>query len=369
MKNLIIYLFLLLCSFSITAQDNLGKIKTVVLDAGHGGDDPGAVGSRCKEKDIALDVVLKTGALIKQHFPDVKVIYTRDRDVFVKLIDRAQIANNNQADLFISVHCNSAKSSDAVGAETFVMGLSKSAANLETAKKENASILLEANYMENYDGFNPNSDEDYIAMTLFQSAYIDQSLQIAQKVQNQLTGNVGKRHDRGVKQAGFLVLYKASLPSILVELGFISNRTEESFLMSEDGKKSMANAIFLAFKEYKTEFESNNSSSSSPPSTSPTDTQPTISDTNSDDNTKPLTYYVQIAASKKKMNTKSFKNLTDVSEKYYNGNYIYLTAKTSSAETAKKSLDSVKKKGYKDAFIVAFMGDKRLTLKEAEAIK
>jgi len=358
-----ICLLLLLLSFSLLSQESMGKIKTVVLDAGHGGADPGALGSRCKEKDVALDVVLKTGALIKQHFSDVKVIYTRDRDVFVKLIDRAQIANNNQADLFISVHCNSAKNKDVTGAETFVMGLSKSTENLETAKKENASILLEANYMENYDGFNPNSDEDYIAMTLFQSAYMDQSLQIAQKVQNHLTGNIGKRNDRGVKQAGFLVLYKASLPSILVELGFLSNRDEESYLMSEEGKKNMANALFTAFKEYKIEFESNNSSSApSMPGTT------IISNTNDNKSIKSLTYYVQIAASKKKMSTGSFKNVTNVTEKYYNGNYIYLTAMTSSVETVKKSLDNIKKKGYKDAFIVTFIGDKRLTLKEIEAM-
>jgi len=366
MKRIGLYIFLTLLFFALQSQDNMGKIKTVVLDAGHGGHDPGALGSKCKEKDIALDVVLKTGALIKQQFPDVKVIYTRDRDVFVKLIDRAQIANNNQADLFISVHCNSAKNSDVTGAETFVMGLSKSSENLETAKKENASILLEANYMENYNGFNPNRDEDYIAMTLFQSAYMEQSLIMAEKVQNQLTGNVGKRNDRGVKQAGFLVLYKASLPSILVELGFISNKGEENFLMSEEGKKSMANALFLAFKEYKTEFESNNTTSSAP---STTTTPTTVSNTTGNENQKQLIYYVQIAASKKKMNTNSFKNITNVVEKYYNGNYIYLTAMTSSVETVKKNLENVKKKGYKDAFIVAFMGDKRLTLKETEALK
>ena len=351
------------------SQDGIGKIKTVVLDAGHGGNDPGALGSKCKEKDIALDVVLKTGALIKQHYPDVKVIYTRDRDVFVKLIDRAHIANSNQADLFISVHCNSTANSSVTGAETFVMGLSKSTANLETAKKENASILLEANYMENYDGFNPNSDEDYIAMTLFQSAYMEQSLKMAEKVQHQLTGNICKRSDRGVKQAGFLVLYKASLPSILVELGFLSNRTEESYLMSDEGKKNMANAIFSAFKEYKTEFESNNTASSPPTTTTPTTPSTTPHNTNTNEDTKSLVYYVQIAASKKPLIIKSFKNVTNVIEKRYNGNYIYLTSMTSAVETAKKNLDSIKKKGYKDAFIIAFMGDKRLTLKEAEAIK
>ena len=361
--KLILSILLLLLSFTAMSQDNMGKIKTVVLDAGHGGTDPGALGSRSKEKDIALNVVLKTGALIKQHLPDVKVVYTRDRDVFVPLIDRAQIANNNQADLFISVHCNSTTKNYVTGAETFVMGLSKSAANLETAKKENAAILLEANYMENYDGFNPNSDEDYIAMTLFQSASIDQSLQMAQKVQDQLTGNLCKRNDRGVKQAGFLVLYKVSAASILVELGFLSNRDEETYLMSDNGKNNMANAIFTAFKEYKTEFESNNSS------TAPNQENTTVSGTNNNENNASLTYYVQIAASKKKLNTKDFKNVTNVIEKYHNGNFIYLTAATSSVETVKKSLDSIKKKGYKDAFIVGFIGDKRYTLKELEAMK
>jgi len=358
-----ICLLLLLLSFSLLSQDGMGKIRTVVLDAGHGGEDPGAVGSRSKEKNIALDVVLKTGALIKQHFPDVKVVYTRDRDVFVPLIDRAQVANNHQADLFISVHCNSAKNTSAAGAETFVMGLSKSTENLETAKKENAAILLEANYMENYNGFNPNSDEDYIAMTLFQSAYMEQSLKMAEKVQNQLTGSICNRNDRGVKQAGFLVLYKASVPSILVELGFLSNRDEETYLLSEEGKKNMANAIFTAFAAYKTEFESNHSPSTPDKGTT------TVTDTNNDENTKPLTYYVQIAASKKKLNINTFKNVTNVVEKYYNGNYIYLTAITSSVETVKKSLDNIKKKGYKDAFIVTFIGDKRMTLKELEAMK
>jgi N-acetylmuramoyl-L-alanine amidase len=193
---------------------------------------------------------------------------------------------------------------------------------------------------------------------------MEQSLIMADKVQNQLIGNIVKRNDRGVKQAGFLVLYKAAMPSILVELGFLSNKTEESYLMSEEGKKNMANAIYQAFTAYKIEFESNNSSQSPPTSTTAT----TVS--NKDDNTKKsLTYYVQIAASKKKMNTKSFKNITNVVEKYYNGNYIYLTSMTTSVETAKKNLEKIKKNGYKDAFIVAFMDDKRLTLKEVEALK
>lgn len=338
----------------LNAQESLGKIKTVVLDAGHGGQDPGAVGSKCKEKDIVLDVVLRTGAMIKQHYPDIKVIYTRDTDVFVKLIDRARIANSNHADLFISVHCNAAQSTSAHGAETFVMGLSKSADNLETAKKENAAILLEANYTENYDGFDPTNDEDYIAMTLFQSASLDQSLRLAEKVQNQLTGGECKRIDRGVQQAGFLVLYKVSVPSILVELGFLSNATEEAFLRSENGKRIMSNALFTAFQQYKTEREAN--SYVAPATVKETTTLET-----------PV-YYVQIAASPKKMNIRSFKNVTNVVEKYVNGNYVYLTAKSDTSVQAKNKLSGIRSKGYKDAFIVAFLGEKRISVQEAETL-
>lgn len=352
--NIFLLLTLMLWSASAPAQDYSGQVRTVVLDAGHGGHDPGAVGSKSKEKDIVLDVVLRTGALIKQHYPDVRVIYTRDKDVFVKLYERAAIANRNKADLFISVHCNAAKNKSAYGAETFVMGLEKTAANLEVAKKENAAILLEANYTESYNGFDPNKDEDYIAMTMFQSASLDQSLKLANKVQKRLIGTECKRHDRGVQQAPFLVLHQVAMPSILVELGFISNATEENYLRSEAGKKDFSNALFNAFKEYKTEKEANLS-----PVLQPAEAE-TI---------EPPVFYVQIAASPIKQNIKSFKNIEAVEEKYVNGNYVYLTARSATSSQAKNKLSAIKNKGYKDAFVVAFIGAKRISVKEAEALQ
>ncbi|MDR0364322.1 MAG: N-acetylmuramoyl-L-alanine amidase [Bacteroidales bacterium] len=358
MKNgrlkLILLLILALQGASLYAQDYSGQIKTVTLDAGHGGHDPGAIGAKSKEKDIVLDVVLRTGALIKQHYPDVKVIYTRDKDVFVKLYDRANIANINKTDLFISVHCNAAKHKAVYGAETFVMGLEKTESNLEVAKKENASILLEANYTENYNGFDPNNDEDYIAMTMFQSASFDQSLKLADKVQKQLIGPECKRYDRGVRQGPFLVLHKVAMPSILVELGFISNVAEENYLRSEAGKKACANALFNAFKEYKTEKEASLSSAVQ---------------TAEIEKVEPPIFYVQIAASANKMNIKSFKNVDSIEEKYVNGNYVYLTGKSTTLTQAKNKLPTIKNKGYKDAFVVAFIGNRRISAREAEALQ
>lgn len=355
-------IFLLI--FNISAQTSIGKITTVVIDAGHGGTDPGAVGKKSKEKDITLDVALKTGSYIKENYPEVKVIYTRDKDVFVKLRDRAAKANSVNADIFISIHCNAAKSTQAYGAETFIMGLGKTAENLETAKKENAAILLEANYEADYDGFDPTSDEDMIAMTMFQSGTIKESNSLAYKVQRQFVDRVG-RHDRGVKQAGFWVLYKTTMPGILIELGFISNLNEEAFLISEEGKIYMASAIFRAFKEYKNEFEAENITLGIVNNQEKNDNDLTKSN---EINEKPV-YYVQIAASKSPMKLKNFKNAGKVVEKQWDGKYLYLTAQSENAKDVKKELEKLKKGGYKDAFAIAFLGDKRLSLTELENIK
>ena len=235
------------------------KIRTVVIDAGHGGKDTGALGAISKEKDLNLTVALLTGEYIKKNLPDVKVIYTRERDVFVTLNERAAIANRNNADVFISIHCNSAgsKGSSAVGAETFVLGEHKNAANLEVAKKENSSILYEEDAKEQYGDFDLNSPEAYIALSLFQQEYLNQSLQLTANVQEQFTKRVGRK-DRGVQQAGFLVLWRTAMPSILIELGFISNAAEERFLASETGQEYMASAIFRAFRDFKAAYEGNN---------------------------------------------------------------------------------------------------------------
>lgn len=228
-----------------------GKDFVVVIDAGHGGHDPGAIGKISKEKNINLNVALKLGNLIKKNCDDVKVIYTRSRDVFIPLDRRAEIANNAKADLFISVHTNAlAKNRTAKGASTWTLGLAKSDANLEVAKRENSVILYESDYQTRYAGFNPNSAESYIIFEFMQDKYMEQSVHLASLVQKQFR-HTCKRVDRGVHQAGFLVLKASAMPSILVELGFISTPEEERYLNSEAGANTMAKGIYHAFLNYK----------------------------------------------------------------------------------------------------------------------
>jgi N-acetylmuramoyl-L-alanine amidase len=220
-----VFLILFLSGFHIVLGQEKMMISKVVIDAGHGGKDPGANGLKAQEKAITLAIALKLGKKIQESCPGVKVIYTRDKDEFIGLFQRAGIANRQKADLFISIHCNSNPSHSFQGAETYIMGLHRSQANLEIAKLENAAILMEPNYTSNYDGFDPNSDESYITFTLFQNAYLDQSTEFAVMVQDELKDRVGL-NDRGVRQAGFLVLYKTTMPSVLIESGFLSNRDE-----------------------------------------------------------------------------------------------------------------------------------------------
>ncbi len=248
------YILLLLTANNLSAGNAPYKVKTIVIDAGHGGHDSGCLGSHSKEKDVALALALKTGKLIEEKFPDVKVIYTRTTDVFISLIERANIANRAKADLFISFHCNASKNKAAYGSETYVMGLHVSEANLNVAKRENEVILLEDNYEKNYDGFDPSSTEAYIIFSLYQNVNIDKSLYIASKVQEQFTNSL-KRYNRGVKQAGLVVLYKSNMPAILIEGGFLTNLEEEKFLTSEEGQDNIAKSVYLAFKAYKEDLE------------------------------------------------------------------------------------------------------------------
>lgn len=226
-------------------------VKKVVLDAGHGGKDAGCSGKNSREKDIALDITLRVGQLIKRHHPDVEVIYTRKIDEFVPLHERAAIANKNQADLFISVHCNTTpKRNSALGTETFVLGLHRAEDNLMVAKRENSVIVQENNYEQHYDGYDPNSDEGHIMLSMYQNAFLDQSIALANLIEEEFKSH-GQRVSRGVKQAGFLVLRNTVMPSVLIEAGFLNNSKEEQILASEEGKDRTAAAIFNAFTKYK----------------------------------------------------------------------------------------------------------------------
>lgn len=227
---------------------------TVVLDAGHGGHDPGAKGTFSREKDINLAVTLKVGELIDRKFKDVKLVYSRKTDKYLTLQERADIVNDNHADLFICIHTNSAQSSSASGAETFTLGVGKTKNNLEVAMRENSVITLEDNYKTKYQGFDPSSVDSYILFEFMQDKYIDKSVNFASNIQKQFV-NFCNRTDRGVRQAGFLVLYRSACPSVLIELGFISNHTEERYLNSEQGQSELASAIFNAFIDYKKEHD------------------------------------------------------------------------------------------------------------------
>lgn len=226
----------------------------VVIDAGHGGKDPGARGKIINEKSINLSVALKLGKLISSKHSDVKIVYTRSTDKFVELDERAEIANRNKADLFISIHTNSvAKGNQAKGTETYTLGLARTEENLAVAMRENSAILLEDDYQQKYEGFDPNSTESYIIFEFIQNKHMQQSVAFASEIQTRFASS--RREDRGVRQAGFLVLRKTSMPSVLIEVGFISNRDEERYLASESGQQQLAKAISDAFDRYKKEYD------------------------------------------------------------------------------------------------------------------
>jgi N-acetylmuramoyl-L-alanine amidase len=241
---------ILLCFLSISSIFAQDARFTVVLDAGHGGHDPGAIGSFAREKDINLAITLDLGAIIEQRFKDVKVVYSRKIDKYLTLQERADVVNDHHADLFICVHTNSSPSASAYGAESFTLGLAKTKANLDVAMRENSVITLEDNYKSKYQGFDPNSVDSYIMFEFMQDKYIDRSVDFASIIQKQFH-SYSNRLDRGVRQAGFWVLHRSACPSVLVEVGFISNPAEERYLSSEQGQKEMATAIFNAFVDYK----------------------------------------------------------------------------------------------------------------------
>jgi len=253
-KSSILAIFLVLGSFH-ALNETINKVKIVVIDAGHGGHDVGCSSAGVYEKDIALSIALKLGEIIKENLDDVKVIYTRDDDNFKELWERASQANKEAADVFLSVHCNANNNANAYGTETYVMGLHKQNSNLSVvAERENSSILLEENYEEKYDGFDPTSQESHILFSLYQNENQDLSLLLASKVEDQFKNRV-QRRSRGVKQAGFVVLWKTAMPSVLIETGFLTNPTERNYLSSDLGQVYIASGIYRALKEYKLNIE------------------------------------------------------------------------------------------------------------------
>ncbi len=366
---------LLVCAFSLGfynafCQSSTRSLLTkVVIDAGHGGKDPGAKGHNCMEKDITLAVALKLGKLISDNHKDVKVIFTRDTDVFIPLDVRSSIANKNGANLFISIHANSNRSSAPFGAETYVMGLHKSASNFEVASTENSAIIMEDNYNSKYEGFNPKSAESYIIFSMMQSKFLDQSLYFAQLVQNQLT-SLASRTDRGVKQAGFLVLWRTAMPSVLVELGFLSNSKDEQYMLTESGQNELAESIYHSFRVYKANYEMKNfvekidrevvvqkkdTSSRLNVVETPASVDVTNANNTEGDGKSTTIYRVQIAGSKGRALTSTQKRRlgSEVDEVLVDGVYKYCVGSFNNLHDANVYMRKVRSRHH-DAFVVAF---------------
>jgi N-acetylmuramoyl-L-alanine amidase len=365
--------------YSVKKDDK--HITVVVIDPGHGGKDYGASVGNANEKDIVLDLALRLGQSIKTNYPEIKVIYTRTKDIFIPLYDRANLANKNKADLFISIHVNGTENNIAQGTETFVLGQHRSKDNLDVAKKENSVILLEDNYNTTYEGFDPNSSESYIMFELVQDEYLEQSVMLASAVQDQFR-EYAKRIDRSVKQAGFLVLRQATMPSVLIEVGFISHPSERNYMLSETGKSTLSSSIFKAFKEYKRKIEDKSSftvhTETSPSTNAKTDSKNELSKTNetlnqtvvpeskTETNTNNIYFSIQIAASKKKMETspsnfKGEKNIFRIDSeditRYYSGKY----ENYNDVVNEKKRIE----KKYPQSFIVAFENNELISVKKA----
>lgn len=353
---LILFLFSLCSLPQLQAQNK--KFK-VVLDAGHGGKDPGNRGNGHFEKEIALKIVLLVGKELEKN-KEIEVIYTRKTDVFLELYERAEIANKADADLFISVHCN-AHHSNAHGTETFILGLNKNAQNLEIAKKENQVIYLEDNYEESYGGFDPNAPESLIGLIILQEEYLEQSIKIASYVQDNFTKQL-KRNNRSVKQGPFWVLHNTYMPSVLIETGFLTNKQEGDYLNSKKGQQEMASAIAKSTLDYyntvKTSYDITVAENQQQTSNSNT--------VSKSDVYKDVLFKVQIAAGSRKLDTKpkNFKGLTMISREEESGLFKYYYGNTPDYNLIQALQKEAKKKGFTSAFIVAYKNGKKVTLAE-----
>lgn len=340
---------------------NPDKPFIIVLDAGHGGHDPGNLGNGYREKDIVLKIVLKIGKILEKQ-PNFKVIYTRKTDVFVKLHERAPVANRADADLFVSVHCD-AFTNNAFGAGTFVLGLHRSQANFEVAKRENEVIFLEDDYEENYEGFDPNSPESLIGMTLMQEEYLDQSILLASLIQNNFSKNLNRK-DRSVKQAGFMVLYKSYMPSILIETGFLTNKQEGAYLNSTRGQNEIANEIAKGIITYKKSLSLSNETILD--AANQIEKNNFQNNNQSENNYEGIEFRIQIAASSKKLELKpyNFNGLNNVQRKKEESLFKYYYGSTSDYNKIRSLKINAIEKGYKTSYIVAFKDGIKLKLSD-----
>ncbi len=378
------------CNNGIAQSEENGEavLKTVVIDAGHGGKDPGCIGRFLKEKDVALNLSLRLGEYIKEKYPSIKVIYTRDRDVFLELDQRARIANENNADLFISIHANAA-SSKAYGTETFVLGLHRSESQQKVAERENSIIHFEEDSEEKYKDFDLSPDA-IIARQIQLSVYLDLSIQLAARIQEQFT-SIGRK-DRGVKQAGFIVLYKTTMPSILIEAGFLTNSEEEKFLKDPFNQLQMANGIFRAFQQYKIDLEGSSESVTDAESfikaarksgKLPEDKEEMVAEKSfaeiaqeklreKENESKAVTdsdliFRIQIETSRTAipLNSRIFQGL-HIMEYVENNLYKYTTGEfVNDIDAARELRLELKEKGFEHAFIVAFQGGERIPITDA----
>ena len=369
------FLFVFIFSLSIShavAQNNAYQINTVVIDAGHGGRDPGALGKFVKEKDIVLNISLQLGYYIEKYFPDVKVIYTRKTDVFIPLNKRSEIANESKADLFISIHANANHNPRIRGTETYTLGLHKTQENLEVAMKENAVMLYEEDYSTKYEGFDPNNPASYIIFNLMQGVNRDKSINMAELTEYQFKNRAG-RHSRGVREAGFWVLKQVSMPSILVEVGFVSNPTEEKYLNTKQGQDYLASAIFRAFRAYKNKIEQSSVVLSKEEEIAATIDTTINKETTHEvvaTNESKLEYCVQVRSSAKRipLTSKIFKNIPNVQERKVDGVYKYTVGSSSNFDEIVQLQTEIRKK-IKDCFVVAFYNGKRISLPKARKLQ
>ena len=354
----VIFSFLFLTTTLVYSQD---KKFIVVLDAGHGGNDPGNIGNGYREKTIALKVVKEIRNEL-QKINDIKVILTRDKDVLINLWKRGEIANKAKADLFVSIHCDS-HSSNAYGAGTFVLGLHANKRNFDVAKRENAVISLEDNYRERYKGFDPNSEESVLGLTLLQEENLDKSFLLAADIQQNFSQAL-KRKNRGVKQAGFVVLHQTYMPSVLIELGFLTNKNEGKFLNSKSGQQKMAKEIARSIKKYYNQLKLNTVAVNDQISIENTKVDSSIRDEDKLD--EEVVFKIQIASSKNKIQLKSynFKGLKNVQRVKVGSYYKYYFGVTTNYNKVKNSLLKAKSKGYSDAYIAAFKKGKKVSLTE-----